>query len=151
MANSFRKRRRQAGPSKNELKVLRGRPERQNTLRSRFPEVARVSLALRFTGERGQVFDEVRRVVQPDEGLDLSAACPGRCGVGNFSFDALVTEAVASRKNLIESSAVCAEPLAPGLPQTCGCTLDCRVDLEFNPEPAPPPQTPPAPAAGNPA
>ena len=91
-------------------------------------------------------------MVQPDEGLDLAAACPGRCGVGNFSFEALVTEAVAVRKNLIESSAVCAEPLAPGLPQTCGCTLNCRVDIEFQPEPATPPPPPPsAPAEGSPA
>ncbi|MBI2362779.1 MAG: hypothetical protein HYV15_05295, partial [Elusimicrobia bacterium] len=92
----YRKRRIVHGPNKNEEKVRRaqeaGRPA--DTLKVRFPQVARLSLRLTMTNPQSGQSEVVERSMGPGDACELTVACPGRCGVGKFDVGAMVQASI---------------------------------------------------------
>lgn len=137
----YGKRRRAPGPSKNEQKVQRAEEEARRarsigSIAQRFPEVQRLAVKLQFLSPQGQVLAEEVRELRPADPVNLSAPCPGRCGVGKFDLAAKIESVVTARQNLAEASGVCQEPLYAGSPDSCGCKLNCRIEVTYLPAPS---------------
>lgn len=143
MARFFKKRRKNAGPNKNEEKVQRAadalsRESAGGVLGARFPFVKRLKIALQFLSPQQQLLEEKVMDIKANDPYRFDAACPGRCGNGRFDFSEAVANAVNRRRNLTESGGVCPQPLFAGAAQTCGCQAKCRIEIDFLPLPAAP-------------
>jgi len=139
MAGYFKKRR-VAGPSKNEEKVLRGQSEERQarmagTLSSRFPTVKRLRVDLKFLDARQQPLDEKHLDLKPGDAAIFTVPCPGRCGRGSFDFSKKAAETVEARLPASDSSAKCQEPLYAGSAEVCGWEARCRMEIEYLPLP----------------
>ena len=142
MAGYFKKRR-SAGPSKNEERVRRARADedqkrRAGTLATRFPEVESLKLDVAFLDARGNELDRRALSLVPSSPVAFSQACPGRCGHGTLDLAASVAEAVAARRALSESSVKCAESLYAGSAETCGVEAKIRIDIRYAAAATPP-------------
>ncbi|HAM36088.1 MAG TPA: hypothetical protein DEB40_11655 [Elusimicrobia bacterium] len=140
MARFFKKKRRNAGPNKNEEKVQRAADARDrensgDTLGENFPNVKRLKIQLQFLTVQGQVLEEKTLELNPGDTCSFQASCPGRCGTGSFDFSEAVTNVVNRRQPLAESSAPCKEPIFAGSNEICGCQLKCRMECEYLPAP----------------
>lgn len=141
MAGYFKKRKRNAGPNKNEAKVSRGKEIESlgmsgNSLASRYPTVLRLSIKLNFLSRQGHVLGEDTRAFGPQDSCDFSAPCPGSCGVGDFNLAAKIASVVANRQPVFESKGVCQQRLFAGSNDVCGCQLSCRGEVSYAPIPA---------------
>ncbi len=135
MARFFKKRRADAGPSKNELKARRGRDTGGPSLAARYPSVQKLEVRLEFLGAQAQVLEQESRAFGPGDECRFTAACPGRCGAGRFDLAAKIDAVVAARQTASESRGLCQEPLYAGSPENCGCELRCSIQAEYIPEP----------------
>lgn len=132
-----KKRRHKPGPSKNEMKVWRGREaERQvrsaGTLRERFPWVQKLTVQLDFFTPQQLLLEKESRMFGPPDPCLFSAPCPGRCGGrGSFDLAAKVQAVVESRQPQGTGAGVCRELLYPGSAEICGFRLQCRIDALY--------------------
>jgi hypothetical protein len=133
-APSYRKRRPNAGPNKNELKISRGEAvvrerERAGTLRQRFPDVQKLELGYRMLTAEDAVLEERKRVLGMDDPLQLDIACQGGCGNGLF----LVTEAalalLASTREHHEGLGICQGTSYKDARLPCGTRLFYKLDV----------------------
>ncbi|MBI5624268.1 MAG: hypothetical protein HY924_10845 [Elusimicrobia bacterium] len=136
---AYFKKRRNPGPSKNELKVQRNEEEDRrtrsgDTLARRFPDVQRLSIRLEIRGPQSQLFSEESRVFNPPDRCNFAVACPGRCGGGTFNLEAKLESVLDSRQTASESSGVCQNPIYAGAAEVCGCRLSCKIEASYKPE-----------------
>ena len=141
MAGVYRKKRRHAGPSKNEEKVSRSKEAEflnraSNSLGARFPSVVRMTVRLDFLGPQQQLLSQETRAFGPGDPCEFSAPCPGTCGVGNFDLAAKIAKVIEAGEAVSESSGVCQERLFAGSAAACNCQLRCRVEIVYQPQPA---------------
>lgn len=139
MAGYFKKRR-IAGPSKNEQKLTRQRDaaaavHNAARLGVAYPTVKRVNIHLVFLSPQQHTLDEKRLSLGPNDAIVLTADCPGRCGSAKFDLSAKLESVVASRVPAAEASAKCPEPLYADSPDACGVEIRCKVEIEYLPEP----------------
>ncbi|MFA6318057.1 MAG: hypothetical protein WC943_11610 [Elusimicrobiota bacterium] len=144
---AYFKKRRNAGPSKNELKVARAseverRARMGGTLGARFPMVLRLSIRLAITGPQGQLFSEETRSFGPADKCGFEVSCPGRCGGGRFDLDTKLAAVLNARETASESSGVCQNPIYAGASEVCGCRLACKIEASYKPEEPPQPDQP---------
>lgn len=138
MPGFYRKKKRKTGPSKNEMKVQRGRDAENEahaagTLATRFPAVRGIKIKITVTSPQGVVLDETDDLIGPNDAFQIGSDCPGRCGSGSFDF---AEQVAASLTKLEEQGAfeiACAEPLYGGGPEACGSTAKCEFEAEFAP------------------
>jgi hypothetical protein len=138
MPGFYRKKRRKAGPSKNEQKVQRGlaaeaETHAAGTLASRFPGVRGVKVRITVTSPQAVVLDESDDLIGPNDPFIIEADCPGRCGSGSYDFAEAVAGALTKLDERGSSEILCAEPLYGGGPGTCGCLAKCEFEAEFAP------------------
>ena len=141
MNGTYRKRRRNTGPSKNEEKVSRSkqienRNRSSNSLGARYPLVSQLTICLDFLGPQQQVLGQEKRVFSSLDICNFSTPCPGKCGVGEFDLAAKIDLVIAAHELVSESSGVCQERLYVGSRDICGCQLKCRLDIVYLPEDA---------------
>lgn len=134
MAQQYRKKKRVAGPSKNEEKVQRSREAeamlgRGNSLSARYPNVRGVTVKLAFSGEQGQSFGDETRSYGPNDPCDFAVPCPGRCGVGSFDLAGKIDAMIEAHEPESKSSGVCQQQLFAG--QNCNCKLECAVQISY--------------------
>lgn len=137
MPGFYRKKRRKAGPSKNDEKVQRARSaEAQElaagTLSTRFPGARGVSVRITITSPQGVTLAENEDSIGPADAFVISADCPGRCGSGSFDFTLLAAQALTNGDRQGKAEAVCSEPLYGGGPDACGCLAKCTFEAEFS-------------------
>ncbi|MBI4387071.1 MAG: hypothetical protein HY551_06790 [Elusimicrobia bacterium] len=147
MPGYYKKRKGPQGPNKNEQKVIRARKaefEARSTsvLGSKFPSVKHLRIHLTFLDHQ-RVLNEQSLSITPSEAAVFSVSCPGRCGQGAFDFTKKITETVDASLPLSESSAKCMEPFYADSPDTCGCEIKCRMEIEYFPVAATPPSVSP--------
>jgi hypothetical protein len=138
MPGFYRKKRRKAGPSKNEEKVQRGRDaddeaRAAGTLASRFPTVRGVKVKITVTSPQGVVLDETDDLIGPNDAFQIAADCPGRCGSGSYDFAELVADSLTKLEEQGSTEKACQEPLYGGGPDICGCVAKCEFEAEFAP------------------
>lgn len=136
MAGYFKKRR-IAGPSKNEQKIQRER-EAEARERSRgrlgdaFQQVERVTVRLELVSPQGAPLAEPEtRSFKASDRADFSVPCPGRCGQGSFNVEGKVQSMIEANAPSAEASGTCQEPLYAGATEVCGVRLKCRIDIQY--------------------
>ena len=149
MAAQYRKKRRNAGPSKNEEKIERNRQAEtmlrsSNSLGARYPEVRSLTVKLAFFGAQGQSFGEETRSFAPPDPCNFAVSCPGRCGVGSFDLAAKISAIVLACETISKSSGICQEKLYAGAVEMCQCRLECTIEVSYRPAPVAAPIPPPA-------
>lgn len=131
------RRRTNAGPNKNEKKVLRGQKTERlarsvGLIKERFPSIKSLSVQLEFITPQRDIYERQSRLFGPDDVCDFSAACPGRCGgQGTFDVAAKVRTLVETRQTHTEGTGICREPLYAGSSDVCGFQLHCRVEAVY--------------------
>lgn len=133
MPGIYRKKKRHAGPSKNEEKVERARQAKNllgsgNTLGARYPQARSLTVTLTFSGPQGQPFGQETRTFSPQDPCDFAVPCPGRCGVGSFDLAGKIDAVLAAQEPQSRASGVCQEPF---MAETCGCKLDCAIAVVY--------------------
>lgn len=136
----YYKKRRSAGPSKNEQKVARAQ-DAKNQLRSgalgqRFPRLSRLKMQLVFMNAQQHLLDEKTVTLGPNDAFTFTAACPGRCGQGSFDIGARVELAITKAQPACEATAKCQQHLYAGSTELCGCELRAKMEFEYLPVPA---------------
>jgi hypothetical protein len=136
MPGFYPKKRRKAGPSKNEEKVQRGREAEAEaraagTLSTRFPAVRGVKVRITVTSPQGVTLAENEDLLSPEDPFQISADCPGRCGSGSFDFAEMVAQSLSRRDEQGSAQVACVEPLYGGGPENCGCIAKCDFAAEF--------------------
>ena len=138
MPGFYRKKRRKAGPNKNQEKVQRGREAEAEahaagTLMSRFPSVRGVKVKITITSPQGVVLDETDDLIGPNDAFQIAADCPGRCGSGCFDFAEQVAQSLTNLQEQGSAEVACAEQLYGGGPEACGSIAKCEFEAEFAP------------------
>lgn len=138
MPGFYRKKRRKAGPSKNEEKVRRGREAEAEahaagTLSSRFPGVRGVTVRIAVVSPQGVTLEEIEDSIGPDDAFQIAVDCPGRCGSGSFDFAPVVADALSRGDEQGALQIPCGEPLYGGGPEACGCVAKCEFSAELSP------------------
>jgi hypothetical protein len=138
MPGFYRKKRRKAGPNKNQEKVQRGRDadaeaHAAGTLATRFPAVRGVKVKITVTSPQGVVLDETEDLIGPNDAFQIGADCPGRCGSGSFDFAELVAASLTKLEEQGSFDIACAEQLYGGGPEACGSVAKCEFEAEFAP------------------
>jgi hypothetical protein len=142
MPGYFKKRRVNQGPNKNEEKVRRAeaaanKDRGAQLLGQRFPNVSKLTLRIRFHAHGQDIRPPETLVLEPNAPLRTRIPCPGKCAEnGSFELGPTIETAVAGQKARAEGNAACQETLYAGLPETCGCQLNCVIELAYRPEPA---------------
>lgn len=131
---AYFKKKRKAGPSKNELKLARARQAEASeraagALRANFPNVSRLEIALTFLSEQKTVLEERKLSLGPDDTCVFEAPCPGMCGTGSFDFSGKVAQTIESASDQAEGSALCGVSLPSGKP--CGCEAKARIAVSY--------------------
>ncbi len=128
----YRKKRRKAGPSKNEEKVRRAKDavdhERAaGTLSSRFPSIRSLSVKLSIATPQGVTLEESSEDYKPEDAFAVEADCPGSCGSGFYDFSAAIAKSLDRLEEHGASQIICAESSYSGGPGgTCGCVAKCE-------------------------
>ncbi|MFI5362941.1 MAG: hypothetical protein ACHQ49_13300 [Elusimicrobiota bacterium] len=138
MPGFYRKKRRKAGPNKNQEKVQRGREadaeaHAAGTLATRFPAARGVKVRITVTSPQNVVLDETDDLIGPNDPFQIGADCPGRCGSGSYDFSELVAASLTKLEEQGSAQLICAEPLYGGGPDSCGCVAKCDFEAEFAP------------------
>ena len=138
MAGYFKpKRRRSAGPNKNEQKVMRGRSAENQArfaalLKDRFPNVQRLTVELNFFTPQEELYEQQTRAFDAQSKCDLAVPCLGRCGGrGSFDLAAKVKSVVDARQERSDGHGVCREPLYAGATDVCGFKLHAKIQVEY--------------------
>lgn len=138
MADFYRKKRRKAGPNKNQEKVQRGldaeaQAHAAGTLSSRFPTARALKVRIAITSPQNVVLEQSDRRIGPNDPFQLRVDCPGRCGSGSFDFAELVGQCLAraEARGLVQTA--CVQPLYGGGPEACGCAAKCEFEAELAP------------------
>jgi hypothetical protein len=135
----YRKKRRKAGPSKNDEKVRRaqtaGDQERAaGTLSSRFPALRSLKVKVSIATPQGVVLEESEETYGPNDAFVLEADCPGSCGSGSYDFAILISQALEGLQSRGANQIVCAEPSYSGAAgAVCGCIAKCDFTAEVVP------------------
>ena len=138
MARFFKPKRRRtnAGPNKNESKVLRRESTERGkgsaeTLGDRFPNVGRLVLDMHFITPQDQPFEDVKRTMNAADPLDLYLECPGRCGDGSFDLSERVAAMVDAQRKRSNEKLVCPQPIYAGPAGACDFRLECQIEVQF--------------------
>jgi hypothetical protein len=128
----FPKKKRKTGPSKNEEKLRRtaaaeAQTQAAGTLSTRFPALRSLKLHYVFKTVQGVVLQDDEDSLQPGDAFQLSADCPGACGMGKFDFGTGVCEAIARGQDTGAVEFACAHSQYGGGSNPCGCV----ARLEF--------------------
>lgn len=131
---AYFKKRRKAGPSKNELKLARARQAEASeraagVVRSNFPSVQKLDIELTFLSEQGQVLEQQKISLGPDDPCVFEADCPGMCGSGSFDFSTKVEQTVLAHSEHSEGAALCPILLPSG--KQCACQAKAVVDIRY--------------------
>ena len=135
----YRKKRRKAGPSKNDEKVRRAQTAEDNeraagTLSSRFPAVRALRVKVAIATSQGVVLEESEESFAPNDPLILEADCPGSCGSGSYDFAVLISAALERREERGSAQIVCAEASYSGAAGAqCGCLAKCDFTADVAP------------------
>lgn len=135
----YRKKRRKAGPSKNDEKVRRAQnasdQERAaGTLSTRFPTLRALKVKVSIATPQGVVLEESEETYGPNDPFFLEADCPGSCGSGSYDFAVLISQSLESMQERGSSQIICAEPSYSGAAgATCGCIAKCEFTAETAP------------------
>ena len=135
----YRKKRRKAGPSKNDKKVSRAQTLEDNeraagTLSSRFPTLRALRVKVSIATPQGVVLEESEETYSPNDPLILEADCPGSCGSGSYDFAALITGPLERREERGTAQIICAETSYSGAAGAqCGCIAKCDFTAEVTP------------------
>lgn len=136
MAGYFKKRR-VAGPSKNEQKVQRvreaeARERSKGRLGDAFPQVERLTVRTEILSPQGaQLAEPETKVYKTGDRADFAVACPGRCGQGSFNLEGKIQSVIESNAPSAEASGTCQEPLYAGASEVCGVQLKCRIEVQY--------------------
>lgn len=138
MPGFYRKKRRKAGPNKNQEKVQRGREAEAEahaagTLTTRFPSVRGVKIRITVTSPQGVVLEESEDLIGPNDPFIIEADCPGRCGSGSFDFAEVVAASLTKLEEQGSADIACAEQLYGGGPEACGSVAKVEFEAEFAP------------------
>ncbi|MDD5305378.1 MAG: hypothetical protein PHS14_19950, partial [Elusimicrobia bacterium] len=95
----YRKKRRKAGPSKNDEKVRRAQTAEDNernagTLSTRFPSVRSLKVKVSIATPQGVVLEGSEETYGPNDPFFLEADCPGSCGSGSYDFAVLIAQSL---------------------------------------------------------
>lgn len=132
----YRKKRRKAGPSKNDEKVRRGQTAEDQeraagTLSTRFPSVRSLRVKLSISTAQGVVLEESEETYGPNDAFVLEADCPGSCSSGSYDFAVLIAQSLERLEKRGSTQAVCAEASYNGGPGgVCGCVAKCDFNAE---------------------
>lgn len=135
----YRKKRRKAGPSKNDEKVRRAQTAEDNeraagTLSTRFPTLRALRVKVSIATPQGVVLEESEETFGPNDPLILEADCPGSCGSGSYDFGALIAQSLENLQERGSAQVICAEPSYSGAAgATCGCIAKCEFTAEVVP------------------
>jgi len=102
-----------------------------NTLRAQFPFIQHLTIHLKYQSKEGVILDDQHREFHPDDPVDLSALCAGRCGTGQVDLAQKVNAMVENRETRGTGRALCQEPISSGADETCGCELNCQLKIQF--------------------
>jgi hypothetical protein len=116
-----------------------------------FPSVEKLTVRLTFLSPRGEPAGEESRQFGANDPIDLTAACPGSCGVGTFDLQTKVAAVLAAAEPASEASGKCQTPRYGSNSEPCGYELRCKIDAVYapKPEPKPEPEAKPEPAPSN--
>lgn len=135
----YRKKRRKAGPSKNEKKVGRqqnaeDQERAAGTISTRFPAVRALRVKVSIATPQGVVLEESEETYGPNDPFYLEADCPGSCGSGSYDFAGLIAQSIESMQERGSAQIICAEPSYSGAAgATCGCIAKCEFTAERAP------------------
>jgi hypothetical protein len=129
----FPKKKRKAGPSKNEEKIRRAayaeaQTQAAGTLSSRFPALRGLKLHYTFKNLQGVILQDDEDSLQPGDAFQLTADCPGACGLGKFDFGTGVADALGRGQDTGAVEFACAHSQYGGGSNPCGCV----ARLEFS-------------------
>ena len=136
MPGFYRKKRRKAGPSKNDEKVQRGRQAEAEahaagTVSSRFPALRGIKVRIAVISPQGVTLEENEDLLGPNDPFQIDIDCPGRCGSGSFDFAPAVADALSRGDEQGALEIPCGETLYGGGPEACGCVAKCEFAAEF--------------------
>ena len=132
----YRKKKRKAGPSKNDEKVRRAQTAEDNeraagTLSTRYPSIRNLRVKVSIATPQGVVLEESEEVYGPNDAFVLEADCPGSCGSGHYDFAVLVTASLDAAQTRGSSQTVCQQASYSGAAgATCGCIAKCEFTAE---------------------
>ncbi len=132
----YRKKRRKAGPSKNDEKVRRAQTAEDNeraagTLTTRFPSLRSLRVKVSIATPQGVVLEESEATYGPDDAFFLEADCPGSCGSGAYDFAVLIAPSLENLQERGSAQLICAEPSYSGATGSlCGCIAKCAFTAE---------------------
>ncbi|MEK7234177.1 MAG: hypothetical protein AAB268_10205 [Elusimicrobiota bacterium] len=135
----YRKKRRKAGPSKNDEKVRRAQTAEDNernagTLSTRFPSVRSLRVKVAIATPQGVVLEESEEIYGPNDPFFLEADCPGSCGSGAYDFAVLIAQSLENLQERGVAQIICAEPSYSGAAgAVCGCIAKCEFTAEVVP------------------
>jgi len=133
-APSYRKRRPNVGPNKNELKISRGEAqvrerERAGTLRQRFPGVNQITLGYRMLTPEDAVLEDIKRVFGLDDPLQLDIPCQGGCGNGSFLVTDVAIQLLTGTRDHHEGLGICQGTSYKDARLPCGTRLFYKLDV----------------------
>src|SRR5690348_12319019 len=127
---NFKKRRHQKTINKNDQKVRRAQAERDKPpLSAVYPGVEHLAVRLDFYSPEGSILLKQDREFSPDDIVDLSAPCPGRCGDGRMDLEGKLAELIRRREVSSENRAQCRRPIYADAAEICGCELRCSINI----------------------
>jgi hypothetical protein len=130
----FPKKKRKAGPSKNEEKIRRAayaeaQTQAAGTLSTRFPALRGLKLHCTFKNLQGVVLQDEQDSLEPGDAFQLTADCPGVCGTGKFDFSAGVSDAIGRGQDTGAVEFTCAYTQYGGGANPCGCVARCEFTV----------------------
>ena len=102
-------------------------------LGERFPSVIRLDLEMEFVSPQGHSLSSEHRSFQPNDTVDFSADCVGRCGNGRMDMESVVIQMINNRQTNRDTKGMCREILISGTSDTCNCELRCKISAEYRP------------------
>jgi hypothetical protein len=132
----YRKKKRKAGPSKNDEKVRRAQNAEDSeraagTLSTRYPSVRSLRVKVSIATPQGVVLEESEETYGPNDAFVLEADCPGSCGSGHYDFAVLISQALEAAQERGSSQTICQEASYSGAAgATCGCIAKCDFVAE---------------------
>jgi len=132
----YRKKKRKAGPSKNDEKVRRAQTAEDNeraagTLSTRYPAVRSLRVKVSIATPQGVVLEESEETYGPNDAFVLEADCPGSCGSGHYDFAVLISQSLEVAQARGAAQIICQEASYSGAAgAVCGCLAKCEFTAE---------------------
>src|SRR5206468_856123 len=118
----FKKRRIQKSHNKNLKKVMRGQSEAV-ILGTRYANVQRLDIQLDFISPEGVLLSSENRSFTPNDPMDLTADCPGRCGNGRMDLEGKINQIINSGQVSCDTQGLCQEIIYADMKEVCGTQL----------------------------